>query len=255
MSREDLTALATRLAPELGGLREQRLHRVRDGPRRQAIRDHYPAILSSLDQVLLTVLYLRHVCSQKVLAEMLGLTQRTLSTPIKQIRRLLQEHGVTITPTALCFSTVQQIREIVDVQAPVTARQQLTHTLSDPRLTGMPRTDLTALIDRLSVQQAALIENRRHRQRRGPRQPGTRSLSSAKGSPTPNGSWSQCSINANSPPGTSSPRPSTSASAPSTTPLADALPVIREADITIAPPPHASTARNNSLPRAAPRRA
>ena len=38
----------------------------------------------------------------------------------------------------------------------------------------MARTDLTALIDRLSIQQAALIENRRHRQRGGPRQPGTR---------------------------------------------------------------------------------
>ena len=38
----------------------------------------------------------------------------------------------------------------------------------------MPRTDLTNLIDRLSIQQAALIESHRHRQRGGPRQPGTR---------------------------------------------------------------------------------
>ncbi len=174
MSRDDLVALATTLAPELGALREQQLHRMRGGPRRQAIGDHNSPVLSSLDRVQLTVLYLRHVCSQTVLAEMLGLTQRTLSTPIKQIRRLLQEHGVTIAPTTLCFSTAQQIREFVGVQAPVTARQQLSHALSDPKLTGMPRADLNALIDRLSIQQAALIEKRRHRQRGGPRQPGTR---------------------------------------------------------------------------------
>ena len=174
MSREGLADLAATLAADLGALREQQLHRLRGGPRRQAIGDHNSPTLSSLDQVLLTVLYLRHVCSQTALAEMLGLTQRTLSTPIKQIRRLLQEHGVTITPTTLCFFTAQQIRDFIGVKAPVTARQQLTHALSDPRLTGMPRTDLTTLIDRLSIQQAALIENRRHRQRGGPRQPGTR---------------------------------------------------------------------------------
>ena len=174
MSREELTALAGKLTPQMGALREQRLHRQRGGPRRQATADHKHPLLSPADQVLLAVLYLRHVCSQTVLAEMLGMNQRTLGTPIKQIRRLLQEHGITITPTTLCFSTGQQIRDFVGVGTPVTARQQLSHALSDPTLTGMPRADLTTLIDRLSVQQAALIENRRHRQRGGPRQPGTR---------------------------------------------------------------------------------
>jgi hypothetical protein len=65
-------------------------------------------------------------------------------------------------------------KEFVGSGTPVTVRQQLSHALSDPRLTGMPRADLTALVDRLSVRQAALIENRRHRQRGGPRQPGSR---------------------------------------------------------------------------------
>jgi hypothetical protein len=174
MSHEDLAALAAKLTPELGALREQRLHRLRGGPRRQATGDHNRPMLSPVDKVLLAVLYLRHVCSQTVLAEMLGMNQRTLGTPIKQIRRLLQEHGVTITPTTLCFSTGQQIRDFLGAGTPITTRQQLSHALSDPRLTGMPRADLTALIDRLSAQQAALIENRRHRQRGGPRQPGTR---------------------------------------------------------------------------------
>jgi hypothetical protein len=174
MSREDLTALAATLAPELGALREQRLHRQRGGPRRQATGDHNRPMLSPADRVLLAVIYLRHVCSQTVLAEMLGMNQRTLGPSIKQIRCLLQENGVTIIPTTLCFSTGQQIRDFVSADTPGPARHQLSHALSDPRLTGMPRADLNALIDRLSVQQAALIENRRHRQRGGPRQPGTR---------------------------------------------------------------------------------
>jgi DNA-binding transcriptional regulator YhcF (GntR family) len=114
------------------------------------------------------------VSSQNVLAEMLGLNPRTISTPIKQIRRLLQEHGITLTPTTLCFDTGRQIEDFLHTDTPVTARQQLTHALADPHLTGMSRTDLNQLIDRLSLQQAALIEKRRHRQRGGPRQPGTR---------------------------------------------------------------------------------
>lgn len=46
--------------------------------------------------------------------------------------------------------------------------------LSEPALTGMDRTESTGLIDELPLQQAALIERRRHQQRGGPRQPGTR---------------------------------------------------------------------------------
>jgi hypothetical protein len=69
------------------------------------------------------------VTSQGVLAEMLGLHQRTLGAPIKQIRRLLQEHGVSITPTPLCFSSGQQIEEFLRTDTPITARQQLTHAL------------------------------------------------------------------------------------------------------------------------------
>ena len=174
MSHEDLAALVTRLTPQLDALREQRLHRLRGGPRRKAAADHGHPLLTSADKVLLTVLYLRHVSSQNVLAEMLGLNPRTLGIPIKQIRRLLQEHGITITATTMCFSTSQQIEDFLRTDTPVTARQQLTHALADPRLTGMSRTDLDQLIDRLSIQQAALIEKRRHRQRGGSRQPGTR---------------------------------------------------------------------------------
>lgn len=120
------------------------------------------------------MIYLRHVCSQNLLAEMLGLCQRTIGPSVKEVRRLLQEHGISLTPTTLCFSSGPEIEDFVRTGAPVTARLQRTHRLADPALTGMERSDLASLIDQLSLQQAALIERRRHQQRGGPRQPGTR---------------------------------------------------------------------------------
>ena len=174
MRREELAALCGKITPELGSLREERLHRKRGGPRRHGSGDNKRPVLAPADRVLLSVIYLRHVCSQNLLSEMLGLCQRTIGPSIKEVRRLLQEHGISITPTTLCFSSGQQIEDFVRTGAPVTARLQLTHRLADPSLTGMDRTELAGLIDQLSLQQAALIERRRHQQRGGPRQPGTR---------------------------------------------------------------------------------
>ena len=174
MDRDDLAALTAKIAPGLGSLREERLHRKRGGPRRHGAGDNKRPILAPEDRILLSVIYLRHVCSQNLLAEMLGVTQRTLGPSIKEVRRLLQEHGISVMPTTLCFSSAQEIEDFVRTGAPVTARLQLTHRLADPALTGMNRAELTGLIDQLSLQQAALIERRRHQQRGGPRRPGTR---------------------------------------------------------------------------------
>ncbi|MFD3788722.1 ISAzo13 family transposase [Streptomyces cyaneofuscatus] len=174
MTRADLTALAGKLTPELGPLREERLHRKRGGPRRHGAGDNKRPVLAPADQILLSMIYLRHVCSQNLLAEMLGLCQRTLGPSIKEIRRLLQEHSISITPTTLCFSSSQELEDFVRSGTPVTARLQRTHYLADPALTGIDRTELGSLIDQLSLQQAALIERRRHQHRGGPRQPGTR---------------------------------------------------------------------------------
>jgi hypothetical protein len=41
---------------------------------------------------------------------------------IKEIRRLLQEHCIGITPTTLCFSNGQEIKDFVRTRAPVTER-------------------------------------------------------------------------------------------------------------------------------------
>jgi transposase len=174
MEPQELTRIAQRLTPGLAGLREERLWCYRDGRRRRESGGSRPPALSPADKVLVSVLYLRHVCSQTTLADMLGLNQRTIGPAVKDVRRLLQEHKITVVPTTLCFNNSQELRDYLATGAPVTARQQATRRLAHPALTGMRRTELDALIDRLSVQQAALIERRRHLQRGGPRQPGSR---------------------------------------------------------------------------------
>ncbi|OJF12994.1 hypothetical protein [Couchioplanes caeruleus] len=159
---------------------------------------------------------------------------------------------MTITPTTLCFSTGQQIEEFLRMDTPITARQQLTHALAEPRLTSMSRPDLDQFIDRLSVRQAALIEHRRHQQRGGPRQPGTRGgvfrqkITDAEECSPP------CSTNANSPPETFLPPPSTSASEPSTTLSLTHCPCFARATSLSNRPPTGSTPPSNfSTPSAA----
>ncbi|WP_051773245.1 hypothetical protein [Saccharothrix sp. NRRL B-16314] len=131
-------------------------------------------MLTGADKVLVTVLYLRHVCSQNVLADMLGITQRTLGPAIKEVRRALAAQRVTITPTTLCLPTRHDVIAFVRYGTPDAGRFHLSQALSDPVLTRMSRQDLTVLTERLSARQAALIEKRRHRQGGGPRQPGSR---------------------------------------------------------------------------------
>lgn len=174
MEPAELARIAEQLTPGLAGLREERLWCYRDGRRRRESAGARPPALSPADKVLVSVLYLRHICSQTTLADMLGLHQRTIGPAVKDVRRLLQEHKITVVPTTLCFNSGQELREYLATGTPATARQQATHQLAHPALTGMSRTELNALIDRLSVQQAALIERRRLRQRGGPRQPGSR---------------------------------------------------------------------------------
>jgi transposase len=174
MEPQELARITDLLTPGLAALREERLWCYRNGRRRRENRGARPPALSPADKVLVSVLYLRHICSQSTLADMLGLNQRTIGPAVKEVRHLLREHKITVTPTTLCFDTGQQIRDYLATGTPATARQRATRRLAHPELTGMSRTELDALIDQLSVQQSALIESRRHRQRGGPRRPGSR---------------------------------------------------------------------------------
>ncbi len=140
---------------------------------RQASGDHGRPLLTPADKVLVTVVYLRRVCPQKVLVELLGTNPVTIGQAITQTRALIDEQKITISQTGHYFSRASDLREWLDNGAG-TPEMQVSHALTHPDLTGMPRDDFQALADRITIPYRAAIERRRHHQRGGDRQPGTR---------------------------------------------------------------------------------
>ena len=173
MTAEELSALARRLAPLQAAQAEQRKYHQRGGPRRQAKADHCRPLLSDADRVLITVIYMRQVCSQKVLAELLGINPTSIGQAIAETRELLREQRITLTQTTLLFRYPQQLRDWLD-HGTALIRMHASGTLSHPSLTGMTHADFQAMTDRIALSYAAAVEQRRHRQRGGDRLPGTR---------------------------------------------------------------------------------
>lgn len=127
-----------------------------------------PPLLSPADKVVVTVAYLRQVCPQKVLAELLSTNPVTIGQAIKETRSLIDQQRITISQTPHYFSHTQDLREWFDEGA-ATTQMQTSHALTHPDLTGMTREDFHALLDRVSVAYRAAIERRRHHQRGGAR--------------------------------------------------------------------------------------
>ncbi|WP_245548254.1 hypothetical protein [Nocardia pneumoniae] len=86
MSSEDLRRLCDRLAPAQAALAEQRKYLQRGGPRRQERGDHGRPLLRPADKVLVTVVYLRRVCPQKVLVDLLGINPNSIGKAIRETR-------------------------------------------------------------------------------------------------------------------------------------------------------------------------
>jgi DNA-binding transcriptional regulator YdaS (Cro superfamily) len=173
MPSHELQALCARLAPDQAALAEQRTHLQRGGPRRKARGDHGRPLLTPADKVVVTVAYLRRVCPQKVLVELLGTNPVTIGQAIKETRALMDQRRITVAQTPHYFSRAQDLRNWFDHGA-VTGRMRISRALTHPDLTGMSREDFQALVDRIAVPYRAAIEGRRHRQRGGQRLPGTR---------------------------------------------------------------------------------
>ena len=53
-------------------------------------------LLSDADRVLVTVVYLRQICSQNVLSDLLGINANSIGQAIAETRQLLTEHHRTI---------------------------------------------------------------------------------------------------------------------------------------------------------------
>ncbi|MFG1963201.1 ISAzo13 family transposase, partial [Nonomuraea sp. NPDC049028] len=141
MSSDELDALRARLAPAQQARAEQRRFVLRGG-RRVATTGRSRALLSSSDEVLITVIYLRQVCPQKVLCDLLGINPVTIGQAIKATRQLLDEQKISITPTVVrYFTRADDLRSWASGTDPAShvPASPTRHALTDPHLTGMSR--------------------------------------------------------------------------------------------------------------------
>jgi transposase len=175
MTDAELASLQGKLAPDQEARREQRRYVLRGG-RRVATTGRNRSLLSSADEVLVTVVYLRQVCPQKVLCDLLGINPVTIGQAIKATRQLLDEHKISITPTVVRYFTSAKDLEnfIVQSDPEQVPMEPSRYALTAPALTGMTQPALHALLEELVVPYAAAIEKRRYRHRGGERRPGTR---------------------------------------------------------------------------------
>ena len=174
MSGQELAALAEKLAPAQRAQAAQRHFEQRGGPRRRARGAGSKRILTPADGVLITVVYQRQVCSQKVLGELLGLSDMTIGMVIAETRQLLGENGVQIGPATLRFSTAAALRDYAASDQPLPDRSRILQLLSHPDLTGIPPADLAAMTARVRKVLEARGERHRHRRRDGETLPGAR---------------------------------------------------------------------------------
>ena len=134
-------------------------------------------MISDAAALLITVVYLRQVCSQRVLSELLGVNPNSIGEIIAETRMLFDERGHHVTPIiGLRLNTAADLVGFVRedrVLGPAPNRL-LPETLSHPALTGMSRRQLDELVERLAVRQSAMVERRRYAQRGGERMPGGR---------------------------------------------------------------------------------
>ena len=173
MNSHELDQLAARLAPAQAAQAEQRLYLDRGGARRQVRGAHGRPLFTAADRVLITIIYLRQVCSQKVLCELLSTNPVTIGQAVRQTRLLLDEQRISVPPTILYFSHGSELLAYLSTD-PTGHNTQLPETHTDPVLTGLGRQQLRDLIEQVAIPQAAVIERRRYNQRGGDRQPGTR---------------------------------------------------------------------------------
>ncbi len=85
MPRHQLDALTVALAQSQATQREQHRHARRGAPRRRAPGAGNKAKLSDPDRVLATVLYLRRLCNQTVLADLFGVDRSTITKAVREV--------------------------------------------------------------------------------------------------------------------------------------------------------------------------
>src|SRR3954453_12452618 len=174
MSRDELATLAQALAPAQQAQAAQRRFEQRGGQRRRAPGAGSTGLLSAADRVLVTVVYLRQICSQNVLSELLGINANSIGQAIAETRQLLNDHHHAIPATTLRFPTASALTEFASSDQPEPPRSRVSNQLANPALTGLSRAELAAMTARVRHVQAARNERHRHRRRGGERLPGAR---------------------------------------------------------------------------------
>nr|WP_257019533.1 hypothetical protein [Streptomyces sp. TLI_235] len=111
MSREDLEALACRLAPRQIAQTERASYQRRGADRQPGSRGGvFPQKIGDVERVVLAVLYLRKLCTLDVLADALGDVSRSLiGNVVREIRPLLVEGGLVHPPATIRYRSATDL--------------------------------------------------------------------------------------------------------------------------------------------------
>ena len=174
LTSDELELLTSQLADDQAAQTERRCYQQRGGSRQRAPGAGATMLLTAADRLLVTVIYLRQICSQKVLAELLAINPTSIGNAITDTRTLLEQRKHQIAPTKLRCTSASQLLGFIDGTTQPVPPMVLPDPLTDPRLTGMTRRQLTDLIDQLRLPHNAEVEHRRYHRRGRHRLPGTR---------------------------------------------------------------------------------
>jgi hypothetical protein len=114
MSRKQLSDLTHTLIPALEERREQVRNAARGGPRLVAPGTGRKPTLSTTEQILITILYLRKHSLQELLGQLFNTTAMTISRAVKDVRPLLEAHGVCIPASTARFRTPADIVRFIE---------------------------------------------------------------------------------------------------------------------------------------------
>jgi transposase len=111
MTREELHALTTRLAPRQAAGTERRSHQRRGRPRQPGTRSGvFPQKISNSERLLLTLLYLRKTATLNVLADALGDVSRScIGSLLRETRPLLEQDGQLPPPSSHRYRTAAEL--------------------------------------------------------------------------------------------------------------------------------------------------
>jgi hypothetical protein len=117
MPRRHLAAITAALAQPQAAQREQHRNTRRGAPRRRAPGAGQKIKLADTDRVLATVLYLRKLCTQTVLAELFGVDRTIITKAVRDVSPLLRQHGHAVTPSTARFPTPADLTTFLDNDA------------------------------------------------------------------------------------------------------------------------------------------